>query len=169
MRVVREWLHRLAGTLLRRRCDTDLEEELRLHLEMATEDARNRGLEPAAAVRAAQVKTGAASQAMDALRDQRGLPWLDDLARDVSLAAAKVGFARQEVAPAPPGRPTEIRLRRAAALSGRVVDAFGDPVASAQVVVETRDAQASLPVVRVTQTDDRGEYRVGSLSPVPSS
>src|SRR6476661_847770 len=84
MRGVREWLHRLAGTLLRRRCDTDLEEELRLHLEMATEDARSRGLEPADAVRAAQVKTGAASQAMDALRDQRGLPWLDDLARDVS-------------------------------------------------------------------------------------
>jgi putative ABC transport system permease protein len=84
MRVVREWLHRLAGTLLRRRCDIDLEEELRLHLEMATEDARSRGLEPADAVRAAQVKTGAASQAMDALRDQRGLPWLDDLARDVS-------------------------------------------------------------------------------------
>ncbi|PYR75860.1 MAG: hypothetical protein DMF86_14185 [Acidobacteria bacterium] len=84
MRVVREWLHRLAGTLLRRRCDTDLEEELRLHLEMAREDARSRGLEPADAVRAAQVKTGAASQAMDALRDQRGLPWLDDLARDVS-------------------------------------------------------------------------------------
>src|ERR1700745_2306171 len=84
MRVVREWLHRLAGTLLRLRCDTDLEEELRLHLEMATEGARSRGLEPADAVRAAQVKTGAASQAMDALRDQRGLPWLDDLARDVS-------------------------------------------------------------------------------------
>src|SRR5262245_21300921 len=84
MRVVREWLHRLAGTLLRRRCDTDLEEELRLHLEMAAEDARSRGLEPADAVRAAHVKTGAASQAMDALRDQRGLPWLDDLARDVS-------------------------------------------------------------------------------------
>src|SRR6476660_3177565 len=84
MRVIREWLHRLAGTLLRRRCDIDLEEELRLHLEMAAEDARSRGHEPADAVRAAQVKTGAASQAMDALRDQRGVPWLDDLARDLS-------------------------------------------------------------------------------------
>jgi predicted permease len=84
LRVVREWLHRLAGTLLRRRRDSDLEEELRLHLEMAAEDERSRGIEPADAVRAARVKTGAASQAMDALRDQRGLPWLDDLARDVS-------------------------------------------------------------------------------------
>ena len=84
MRVVREWLHRLAGTLLRRRRDSDLEEELRLHLEMATDDARRRGLEPANAVRAARIEAGGASQAMDALRDQRGLPWLDDMARDVS-------------------------------------------------------------------------------------
>ena len=34
--------------------------------------------------RAARIEAGGASQAMDALRDQRGLPWLDDLARDVS-------------------------------------------------------------------------------------
>src|SRR5262249_60114476 len=78
------WLLRLAGRLLRGGRDGALEGELGLHLEMAKEDARSRGLEPADAVRAAQVKTGAASQAMDALRDQRGLPWLDDLARDVS-------------------------------------------------------------------------------------
>jgi len=84
LRILREWIHRLRGTLLPSRRDADLEEELRLQLEMATEDARSRGLEPADAVRAAQVKTGAAAQAMDALRDQRGLAWLDDLARDVS-------------------------------------------------------------------------------------
>src|SRR5262249_42017086 len=84
MRFLREWIHRLRGTLLPSRRDRDLEEELRLHLEMATEDAGSGARRPADAVRAAQVKTGAASQAMDALRDQRGLPWLDDLARDVS-------------------------------------------------------------------------------------
>src|SRR5215467_10555066 len=85
MRFLREWIHRLRGTLLPGRRDSDLEEELQLHLEMAMEDARSRGLEPADALRAARLKTGAASQTMDALRDQRGLPWLDDLARDVSL------------------------------------------------------------------------------------
>ena len=84
MRVLREWMHRLRGTLLPSRRDADLEEELRLHLAMAAEDARRRGLEPADAVRAARIEAGGASQAMDALRDQRGLPWLDDLARDVS-------------------------------------------------------------------------------------
>ena len=51
---------------------------------MAAEDARRRGLDPDDASRAARIEAGGASQAMDALRDQRGLPWLDDLARDVS-------------------------------------------------------------------------------------
>ena len=84
MRVLREWLHRLRGALLRSRRDADLEEELRLHVERAADDARRRGFEPADAVRAARIEAGGASQAMDALRDQRGLPWLGDLARDVS-------------------------------------------------------------------------------------
>lgn len=84
MRAVREWLHRLAGTLLRRRRDADLEHELRSHMEIAAEDKRRRGLDQDDAARAARIESGGASQAMDALRDQRGLPWLDDLARDVS-------------------------------------------------------------------------------------
>ena len=83
MHILREWIHRLRGTLLPGRRDADLEEELRLHLEMAAEDARRRGLNSAASARAARLKAGGASQALDALRDQRGLPWLDDLTRDV--------------------------------------------------------------------------------------
>src|SRR5690242_17080458 len=84
MRFVRKWIHRLLGTLLPSRRDADLEEELRLHVAMAAEAARRRGLEPGDAVRAARIEAGGTSQAMDTLRGQRGLPWLDDLARDVS-------------------------------------------------------------------------------------
>jgi predicted permease len=83
LRVVREWLHRLRGTLLPSRRDADLEEELRLHLAMAADEARHRGLGSADAARAARIHAGGAAQALDTLRDQRGLPWLDDLARDV--------------------------------------------------------------------------------------
>ena len=83
MRVIREWILRLWGTLLPSRRDTDLEEELRLHLSLATEDARRRGLPAADSARAARIDAGGAAQAMDALRDQRGVTWLDDLARDV--------------------------------------------------------------------------------------
>jgi putative ABC transport system permease protein len=82
MRILREWIHRLWGTLLPRRRDSDLEQELLLHLELGAEDARRRGLNATDSVRAARLKAGGTSQAMDALRDQRGVPWLDDLTRD---------------------------------------------------------------------------------------
>ena len=83
MRMLREWIHRLLGTLRIARRDDDLADELRLHLELAAEDAGRRGDEPAAAVRAARLQNGNASHAMDALRDQRGFPWLDAVTADV--------------------------------------------------------------------------------------
>src|SRR5262245_20547294 len=84
---LREWLNRLWGTLRRRRTDRDLEEELRMHLEMAAEDAQRRratGISPEQAFRTARLEAGGVAQAMEALRDQRGLPWLEDFARDIS-------------------------------------------------------------------------------------
>ncbi len=83
MAALREWTCRLRGTLRRNRADRDLEEELRLHLELAAEDARRRGDSPERAARAARLQAGGVPQAMEALRDQRGLPWFQDLARDV--------------------------------------------------------------------------------------
>ncbi|MPY89908.1 MAG: FtsX-like permease family protein [Luteitalea sp.] len=83
MRILHEWIHRLWGTLHPRRSDRELEQELHLHLELAAEEARRRGRAPDDALRAARIQAGGVSQAMDALRDQRGLRWLDDLARDV--------------------------------------------------------------------------------------
>ena len=54
MATLREWVSRLWGTLSRNRADRDLEEELRLHLELAAEDARRRGGSPEGALRAAR-------------------------------------------------------------------------------------------------------------------
>src|SRR5687767_14746142 len=71
MRILREWLQRLVGTIRPRRRDDDLADELQLHAVLAEESGR---------------RAGGAAQAMEALRDQRGLPWLDDLARDVRHA-----------------------------------------------------------------------------------
>src|SRR5215204_7233913 len=82
MRILREWSHRLWGTLLHRRHDSDLEQELLVHLELAAEEARRRGLSSTDSARAARLEAGGTSQAMDALHDQRGVPWLDDLTRD---------------------------------------------------------------------------------------
>src|SRR5687767_4263324 len=87
MAMVREWMRRLWGTIRRHPRDRDLEEEIKLHLELAAEDVRKRSGSSIGsfehAQRMARIQAGGVAQTMDALRDQRGLPWLDDLARDV--------------------------------------------------------------------------------------
>jgi predicted permease len=83
MRLLREWLARLRATVLPGRPDDDLAEELRLHLELAAEEARRQGRDPDDAIRAARLEVGGVARSMEALRDQRGLPWLEDLARDL--------------------------------------------------------------------------------------
>jgi predicted permease len=88
----REWVERLRGTLRRGRSDRDLEEELRLHLELAAEDARRGGDSPPDAARVAAVRSGGLVQAMEAMRDQRGVPALSDLAGDLRYACR--GLAR---------------------------------------------------------------------------
>jgi predicted permease len=83
MATLREWVTRLWGTLRRSRRDAELEAELRLHLELAAADARRRASGSEDLVRAAAIRSGGLVQAMEAVRDQRGLPWLDDLGRDL--------------------------------------------------------------------------------------
>ena len=78
-----EWIARLWGTLRPSRADRDLEQELQTHLEMAAEDARRRGGSPERAARAAGMRAGGVAHTMEALRDQRGLPSLEDLLRDI--------------------------------------------------------------------------------------
>lgn len=83
---VRESVRRLIGTLRGQRADRDLEEELRLHLDMLTEDAVRQGHSPEEAARLARLRAGGMAQSMEQLRDQRGLPWLEDLIRDAQFA-----------------------------------------------------------------------------------
>ena len=83
--MLREWTARLWGTVRQRRTDADLEEELRVHMELAAERCARRGVEGDAS-RTARIAAGGAAQAMNALRDQRGLPWLEDTARDTRHA-----------------------------------------------------------------------------------
>ena len=83
MTVLREFSRRLWGTLRRNPTDDDLKRELSFHLEQAEEELRGNGYSPAEAARIARVRVGGLSQAMESLRDQRGLPWLDDLRADV--------------------------------------------------------------------------------------
>jgi macrolide transport system ATP-binding/permease protein len=83
MAALREWVIRLWATVRPSRRDAELEEELRLHLELATEDERRHANSSEDPGRAAVIRSGGMAQAMEAVRDQRGLPCLDDLARDL--------------------------------------------------------------------------------------
>jgi hypothetical protein len=51
-------------------------------------------------------------------------------------AASKTGLARRDAELSPGGQPIEMRLQRSAAISGRVLDEFGDPVFAARVAAE---------------------------------
>jgi predicted permease len=86
MATLREWAGRLTGTVRSSRTDSDLEAELKCHLDLAAEDARRRGGSPADAARAATLEAGGLAHSMEALRDQRGLRWLEDFVRDVRYA-----------------------------------------------------------------------------------
>ena len=82
MATLREWVRRVLGSLNRNGSDADLEEELRAHMELA----RQQSLTTGSSERDARLKAGGMAQTMDALRDQRALPWLDDLTRDIRYA-----------------------------------------------------------------------------------
>src|SRR5215471_776682 len=82
MATLREWTRRLWGSLRRHKADAELEEELLVHLDFA----RQQSLAAGSSEREARLKAGGVVQTMEALRDQRGLPWLDDLVRDVRHA-----------------------------------------------------------------------------------
>jgi predicted permease len=83
MLLIREWILRLLGALRPPRGDAELQEELRLHMELAAEDAQRRGECVPEARRTARLRSGNALQALDALRDQRGISWADELIRDI--------------------------------------------------------------------------------------
>lgn len=76
------------------------------------------------------------------------------------ITITKPGYAPLE-AEAAPGAPLEFRLRRAAAIIGRVIDDAGEPVVSARISVARPGGGADLGL---TFSDDRGAYRL-SVAP----
>ncbi len=80
-----------------------------------------------------------------------------------AIAASKSGYSRREVTATPQDESIEIRLSRGAAISGRVLDEFGDPVVGARIVAEAVRAGKNATAVATTDADDRGEYRLGGL------
>ena len=99
---MRAW-RRLVALFRRDHLDRDLEDEIRSHVELATEDYLGRGYPPAEARRQALLKFGAVQAAKDAHRDSRGWAWLEGLfydlrhavralARDSSFTLTSIGM-----------------------------------------------------------------------------
>jgi len=84
-RMRRTWI-RLMGTLTGSRHESELTDEIESHLQMQTEDNLRLGMSPQRARRAAVLQSGGIESAKDRYRDQRGLPPLETLGRDVAYA-----------------------------------------------------------------------------------
>lgn len=86
-----EWLRillsRCVALFRGRRLDTDLDEELGAHIELAIEENQERGLSRTDARRAALRELGGVTQIKERYRTERGLGWLETLALDLRFAA----------------------------------------------------------------------------------
>ena len=82
----REILSRIWTLFRRLKQERGTEAEMRLHLEMEKQAGVRQGLSPAEAERAARVQAGYIAAAMEEVRDQRGLGWLDGSVMDLRQA-----------------------------------------------------------------------------------
>jgi putative ABC transport system permease protein len=83
---LRGLMRRLRVFLQRDTVERELDEELRLHVELETAAGEKRGLSPLAARRAALQSFGGVDRYKDEARDARGVNLVDELGRDVRLA-----------------------------------------------------------------------------------
>jgi predicted permease len=85
-----EWLRifasRFLGILRRRKLETDLDVELRAHMDALTEENIRRGMNVQEARYAARREFGGVEQMKETYREQRGLPFFETLAQDLRYA-----------------------------------------------------------------------------------
>jgi predicted permease len=77
---------RCRALFAKRRLETELDEEVRAHLEMLAEELRERGMDPRAAREAARREFGGIDSMKEPYRDRRGIPRIEILAKDVRYA-----------------------------------------------------------------------------------
>ena len=85
MRTLRRWLHR-SGGLFRSRQARELQAELNAHLQLHIDDNQRRGLSPDEARRQALVALGGVAQTTEAYADQRTLPLVETVLKDLRFA-----------------------------------------------------------------------------------
>jgi predicted permease len=85
MDFIRTLLSRVSSLLGRRQQDADLDDELRAHVDLLTNEYIDKGLPPAGARTAALRSFGGLTQTREAWRVQRSLPFFESIARDLRL------------------------------------------------------------------------------------
>jgi len=83
---IRVWLSRVLDVMLRRGREERLDEEIRTHLDLLTDEYVARGMPRAEAAHAARRAFGGVDQLKVVHREQRGLPIVDAVAQDVRFA-----------------------------------------------------------------------------------
>lgn len=83
-------MNRLHGAMFGRRQDSDLAEELEMHIEMQTEDNIRAGMSPDEARRSAVLKFGGIEAVKESYRDQRGVPFLESVVADIRYAVRQL-------------------------------------------------------------------------------
>lgn len=95
MRKFRALFMRLAGLLHAQHSEDEITAELECHIAMDTEEGIRAGLDPQEARRRALIRLGGSEQVRQRYREQRTLPWLENLLRDSRYALR--GFKRSPV------------------------------------------------------------------------
>src|SRR5215471_4622805 len=93
-RLLRVLRMRLRSILKGNRVESDLEEELRFHLQRQTEELISKGFAPDDARRQALRQFGGLDQHKEECRDRRKISWIDSLSRDFRYACRSLRKSR---------------------------------------------------------------------------
>src|SRR6266511_4499425 len=85
------WFHkfrlRFRALFQKEKLDAQMDDEMRSHIEMQTQENIESGMKPEEARYAALRQFGRVEAIKETCRDQRGLPWLETLWQDISYGA----------------------------------------------------------------------------------
>lgn len=79
---LRSYLSRIGGLFRQQRANHDLTAELESHLQMQIDANLKAGMSPEEARRQALIQLGGLEATKEAYRDQRSIPWLENLFQD---------------------------------------------------------------------------------------
>src|SRR6058998_4244808 len=78
---------RLRALFQKRKLDAEMDDEMRSHIEMQTQENLDAGMNPAEARYAALRQFGRVESIKETCREQRGVSWIENLGQDIRYGA----------------------------------------------------------------------------------